>query len=66
MLVTNKIKSTPQKTQKFGWLITGGRNAHLKKRIGICPTILSRFYKGYDTYGIPGVVEITKYGERNN
>ena len=38
--------------------IGGGRNAEVKEPIKICPTLLARMYKGYDTYGIPGVIEI--------
>lgn len=38
----NKVK------YRFGWLITGGRNAHMKRRLNICPTILRRISQGYE------------------
>ncbi len=40
--------------------IGGGSHAEIKEKIDICPTLLARIYKGYDTYGIPGVIEVYK------
>ena len=39
------------------FIVCGGGRAHIGKKIDICPTILARVYKGFDTYGIPAVIE---------
>ena len=40
------------------WIVTGGANKHIKKKIELCPTLLSRMSQGYDTYGLPSVIEV--------
>jgi hypothetical protein len=38
----------------------GGSHAEVKEQTDICPCLLAGLYKGYSTYGIPGVVEVYK------
>lgn len=50
-----------EKARKEVRIVTGGKNKSISDiYIYICPTILSRIYKGCDTYGIPMVIEYAK------
>lgn len=46
--------------RRKGFRIGGGSHAEVKEQTDICPCLLAGLYKGYSTYGIPGVVEVYK------